>query len=76
MLDEMVLISSKKNANGRAEFIDSLRTDDYARSVLDPLRGKEYFEICYKPKANVLGGDVCYFIETKTGELISVHKGA
>lgn len=73
--EEIVVSSLSKHQNGEMSAIDTLRSDNYAKSLRRSLQGKRYYEVCLRPREGGLGGEVCYFLEIETKKKISTHRG-
>lgn len=48
---------------------------EYIAERQEKLKGKEYWAIYFYRKDNVLGGDVCIFVDTVTGEVLANYRG-
>jgi hypothetical protein len=66
--------STKEYENGATSIFDSTRTDSFAMSVVEKLKGKNYWEVCYDNSGGGLGGEVCFFIEKSSNQLIYIYR--
>lgn len=61
--------------NGKNSLIDSNQSDEFAQRFLGKLRGKRYWEVCYRTVERMLGGDQCYYIDRDSKELLVMYAG-
>jgi hypothetical protein len=73
-IDEGRAYSTKEYENGDTSIFDSTRTDSFAMSVVEKLKGKNYWEVCYDNSGGGLGGEVCFFIEKSSNQLIHIYR--
>ena len=62
------------------KFFPKGSTSEYVRERQNKLKGKEYWAIWYHPSQTIgggmaKGGDVCIFIDSKTGEVLTNYRG-
>lgn len=48
---------------------------EYIIERKNKLINKEYWAIYYKPKGLILGGDICVFVDSTNGEIITTIRG-
>jgi len=55
------------------DYIDTL---PYYSEMNKKLRGRKYWSVYYHPEdRTIYGGDLCFFIDAETGEIIDIYKG-
>jgi hypothetical protein len=61
------------------KFFPKESASEYVRERQNKLKGKEYWAVWYHPSQGigdlVKGGDVCIFIDSKTGEILTNYRG-
>jgi hypothetical protein len=51
-------------------------TSQYIKERKDKLSGKQYWAVYYSPKDPLrIGGDVCIFIDSQTGDVVTSYRG-
>lgn len=65
----------QKFSNGSTSVFEGRRRDEYANALISKLVGKEYWEACYRPIGDVLGGDYCFYMEIQNLNLLTTYRG-
>jgi hypothetical protein len=66
--------SAELNVNGGASIFDRNSKDPYDISVVQKLRGKEYWEICYGTiVSGMVGATYCYYLDRTDYKLLAAY---
>lgn len=71
---EYSVVSAAEYVNGETSLFDRNSKDPYDISVVQKLRGKEYWEICYGTIVpGLVGATYCYYLDKTDYKLLAVY---